>query len=64
MKLFIFIIILCISAFLFFSLNNSPKLSKSRIVPIRDIVENYSNNIFEHSSTKYYKSVELDSRIT
>jgi hypothetical protein len=67
MKLFIFIIILCISAFLFFSLNNkSSKLSKPVIVPIRDTVEiyDYSNCIFENNLTKYYKSVEFDSRVT
>jgi hypothetical protein len=67
MKLFIFIIILCVSVFLFFSFNNkSSKSSEQVISPIRDIVEiyDYNNYIFEDSVTKYYKSVELDSRIS
>ena len=78
MRLFIFVIILllCISIFLFYRLNNNfnlnnsnnnlSKLSQPIIVPIRDAFQiyDYNNYIFEPNLTKYYKSNELDRRIS
>ena len=66
--IFIIILLLCVAIFLIFCLtnNNSSKLSRPTIIPIQDTVEiyDYSNYIFEHNLTKYYKSDELDSRIS